>query len=471
MYDHVIIGAGPCGLTLAYYLAKYNKKVLLIDRQGTIGGCHRVRRVNNYFTEHGPRIYLHNYFSLIDVLSDMGRSFDDLFTPYNFSMLGSIGSTSSKFLFKERMAMAYEFIKFMINEQPSHNMTMLEFAKSYGFTDESIKMVDNLCKLTDGGTINNYTLYEFNQILNQNVLYGIFQPKKPNDVGLFKIWEDALNKTGNVELMLNTEIDKIISSDKADMVVTKNGKQIQASTFIFAIPPKFMMPIIKSSTNINMFGEYNDLNRWAINTAYLIYIPIVFHWNIKLQLEQIVPFPSSDYGLVHVILSDYMDFANPNSLTVIVCTVKNADQKSSYNGKTANECNEKELIDEVFRQLKLIRPNLPAPMVSLLSPEMFKNKETGNWDSTDSAFFYTKDGYRPNSSVYNNLFWVGTHNGASDYSFTSFQSAQENAIALLHQLEPNSKDKVLLHEPKTIRWSLAMTILLILAVVIYKLWR
>jgi hypothetical protein len=367
--------------------------------------------------------------------------------------------------------MLYEFIKFMINEQETRNITMLEFVNNYGFSDDSIKLVDNICRLTDGGTINNYTVYEFNQILNQNALYSIYQPRLPNDVGLFKIWEDALRKTGNVELMLNTEIDKIITSNKCDFVVTKDGRQIQATNFIFAIPPKFMMPILKNSTNINMFGEYNDLNQWAIRSMYLIYIPIVFHWNTKLQLEQIVPFPSSDYGLVHVVLSDYMDFANPNSLTVIVCTVKNADQKSSYTGKTANECNEQELIDEVFRQLRLIRPSLPSPTASLLSPEMFQNKETGNWDSTDSAFFYTKDGYRSNKSIYNNLFWAGTHNGESDYSFTSFQSAQENAIALLHQLEPNSKDTVLLHEPKTIRWSIAMTILLILVVVIYKLWR
>ena len=30
-YDYTIIGGGPCGLTIAYILSKYNKKILIID--------------------------------------------------------------------------------------------------------------------------------------------------------------------------------------------------------------------------------------------------------------------------------------------------------------------------------------------------------------------------------------------------------------------------------------------------------
>ncbi len=56
MYDYAIVGAGPAGLTMALYLAKNNKHVILIDRELTIGGCHRVRRVDGMFSDHGPRI-------------------------------------------------------------------------------------------------------------------------------------------------------------------------------------------------------------------------------------------------------------------------------------------------------------------------------------------------------------------------------------------------------------------------------
>ena len=32
MYDYIIVGAGPTGLTLAYCFAKYGKKCLLVDK-------------------------------------------------------------------------------------------------------------------------------------------------------------------------------------------------------------------------------------------------------------------------------------------------------------------------------------------------------------------------------------------------------------------------------------------------------
>lgn len=64
-YDIVIIGAGPTGLAFAQCCKNLNLKILIIDREQTIGGCHRVRRefINNeyIFTEHSPRVYFNNF--------------------------------------------------------------------------------------------------------------------------------------------------------------------------------------------------------------------------------------------------------------------------------------------------------------------------------------------------------------------------------------------------------------------------
>ena len=40
---------------------------------------------------------------------------------------------------------------------------------------------------------------------------------------------------------------------------------------------------------------------------------------------------------------------------------------------------------------------------------------------------------------YQNLYNVGTQNGNSGYAFTSMETAVDNAIHLLHQIEPRSK--------------------------------
>ena len=111
MYDYIVIGAGPCGLTLAHYLSKHNKKILLLDMNEDIGGCHRVKRVNGRITEHGPRVYIDNYLTLKNVLKDMNTDWTDIFTPYQFSMNDTMKELFEIMTLKEIYVFAKQFIK------------------------------------------------------------------------------------------------------------------------------------------------------------------------------------------------------------------------------------------------------------------------------------------------------------------------------------------------------------------------
>jgi hypothetical protein len=471
MYDYIIIGSGPAGLTLAWYLATYNKKILLLEREFEIGGCHRVRRVNGLFSEHGPRIVISNYFSLMDILSEMNIKFDDIFTGYKYPSYSVGKNLLSLMNFKELMAFSYEFIKFIFNENPSRNVTMREFTKKYNFKPQVIKYIDIICRISDGGTIDNYTLFEFLEILNQNIFYNLYQPKLPNDLALFKYWQNALLQTGNVDIILGIEVSFIHNNkDKIDYIIAKNKKnnkniKLKSLNYIFAIPPTSMLKIIKNSSDVNMFGNINNYEKWVNLSKYLVYIPINFHWNTKVKTRNLQGITDSDYGISYIVMSDYTNFKDPRSQTVITCAVKIKDRKSSFNNKTADECNKEELISEVFRQLKIYQPYLPNPTYSILSPEMYKDKE-GKWDSIDSAYFYTKAGYKSSKSNYNNLFWVGTHNGNSKYSFTAMESAMTNSIAFLHEVVPESKNDVIIEEPFTIR-KLIFIIFILLIFIVY----
>ena len=48
MYDLIIIGAGPAGLTAALYALRANKKVLLLDAQGYGGQIINAGQIENY---------------------------------------------------------------------------------------------------------------------------------------------------------------------------------------------------------------------------------------------------------------------------------------------------------------------------------------------------------------------------------------------------------------------------------------
>ena len=61
MYDLIIIGAGPAGLTAAYELSESNNKVLLIEKKSQVGGLAETKVFGSYRYDIGPhRFYTKN---------------------------------------------------------------------------------------------------------------------------------------------------------------------------------------------------------------------------------------------------------------------------------------------------------------------------------------------------------------------------------------------------------------------------
>ena len=115
-YDYAIVGGGPTGMTIAWVLAKNNKKVILIEKDEVLGGCHKVLRVDGYFTEHGPRVYSNSYLMFIDILSDMGFAFNDLFKPYKFQISKIDNKTVLNLNFNEKLSLITAFTKLIFNK-------------------------------------------------------------------------------------------------------------------------------------------------------------------------------------------------------------------------------------------------------------------------------------------------------------------------------------------------------------------
>ena len=85
-YDLVIVGAGPAGLALAHTSSSIYRRILIIDKELEIGGCHRVKRNSDgMFTEHGPRIYLSIYYNFFNLMNEMGLKVEDVFVNYKYS--------------------------------------------------------------------------------------------------------------------------------------------------------------------------------------------------------------------------------------------------------------------------------------------------------------------------------------------------------------------------------------------------
>jgi hypothetical protein len=181
--DYIIVGGGPAGLTAAWLLSKSGKRCTILESAKQIGGCHSVRRENGLFSEHGPRIYSGSFVNFKALLKDLGTSFDDLFTRYWFSISTIGGKTTKSMTWGEIWAFFKAYIGFSFGVDYK-TTSMAEFMKSHKFTEKTRDYIDRLCRLTDGAASDNYSVYKFLQLLNQEAPYILYQPKQPNDEGL-----------------------------------------------------------------------------------------------------------------------------------------------------------------------------------------------------------------------------------------------------------------------------------------------
>jgi hypothetical protein len=159
-----------------------------------------------------------------------------------------------------------------------------------------------------------------------------------------------------------------------------------------------------------------------------------------------------------------MIFNNKSSKTVISCAITKRDVKSNRINKTANECSEKELIDEIYYQLLTKYNNLPVPTIAVMSPGNYiSNNE---WIDLDTAFISTaiNNTYIPfQSKTIPSLYNLGTHNGKSLYKYTSIEAAISNSKALAFELYPDLINKYQIKKPL---WTLKNVLLLIMIIII-----
>lgn len=429
-YDYIIVGGGPSGMTLAWLLEDKTRKILLIEDEEILGGCHRVHRVNGFFSEHGPRVYSNSYLMLIELLKDMDIDFNDYFVEYKTSTTKVGKKTPNSFTFSEKFSFVKAFLQLFINSDYGKTISIKDFCEDNDFTLNSIDYIERLCRLTDGASHENYTLHQFLQLANQQLLYKLYQPRKPNDKGFIKKWEDKLIECGNITIMKSCNVIQLIpnvSKNIIESVVVSQEQlisHIKGKKIILAIPPKPLYIILKNSPGVeNAFININELQSWKNKNSYFDYISLTFHYYNKIDLPKKAGFPKSPWGIAFIILSNYMDFSDEPSKTVISITITFPEKENKY-GKTVHQCT----TDEIFNYVKEELYFFPPPDLVIMSPNVIKN---GNhWINLDTAYVVTTNNQllKDTSEQFNNLYAVGIFNGNSLYNFTSIESAVQNAV-------------------------------------------
>lgn len=476
-YDIVIVGAGPAGLAMAHACSALNKRILVIDREQSIGGCHRVKRVKGMFTEHGPRIYVSTYVNLFYLMSEMGLKLSDIFTDYKHDFVTvAIQNILPNFSIWELGVFTATYFMYLMNNEHGKNISLRKYLVKYGFSSKSIDIIDRLCRYTDGGNIDTYSLNKL--IVLQDGMFNIkiYQPKKPLDTSLFVLWRSFLEQR-NVTFALGKEVTYIhkLDNNKIQYIILNDKDTVYLDKLIFAIPPTALVKALKGTSIQDCFGNIGHLANWSEKTEYIEYVSITYHFKDDLKLPAINGLTfETDWGIVVVNLTDYMTDIEEGYKTVLSTAICKCDANSSFIYKTANECNKEELFAEVYRQIKgSMFPDLPSEYMAVLNPSNYYDVRKNRWECTDDAYFNTiHTNVIPNGSEScKNVYNVGTHNGRSYTSYTCMESAISNGMALACILYPQLRSKYYLR--KTLRGKeyvmLIMIIITIIVIVYYSL--
>jgi hypothetical protein len=362
----------------------------------------------------------------IDLLKDLEIDFLEYFVEYKAGISKIDKKSMNTLNKKEKRAFSWAFIYLIFNSNYGKKTSMKEFATKNNFSEDGIDYLERFCRLTDGASLENYTLHQFLQIGNQHYFYKIYQPKYPNDKGFIKKWEDKLIET-KVDIRKNSNVLNINVKDNKVIGLTveinKKIEVIKAKKIILTVPPKPLYNILNESKGCeNAFG---DITKWKEDNSYFDYIPMTFHYKLKIKLPKIEGFPKTAWGIGFIILSNYMDFTSDDepSKTVISITIT-FPERTNEDGKTVHDCSKIEIIEYVKKQLNMF----PEPDSVIISPNVVRKGD--KWVNLDTAFVVTTqtDFLNFSSHKFDNLFAVGIFNGNSNYNFTSIESAVQNAI-------------------------------------------
>jgi uncharacterized protein with NAD-binding domain and iron-sulfur cluster len=386
-YDYIIIGSSPSGLTCAYYLARLGRKILLIDKNEKIGGSYCVDRVDGLFYEKTQHFYSDSFQNFKNLLFNFGTSFNNLFNPIKYSWL--------KLNYNEIIILIFEYFRLFYNESFSKNISICDFIKKKNFCKQSIKYINSITNLTK-----QFTLYEFLQLNIKGLDYKLYQPKLSNDLQLLNIWTNKILDTNNCTIKLNCKITDYNYDNNKLISLAINNNIIKANKYILV--------------SDNVSNEY---------------LTVYFHWDCKLNLQDICEIPISDWGVVYNILSNYMYLNDSRSVTVISVAITLLYSKSTFSNKCALESCDNELLNETFRQLRETFINLPDPTYSIFQDNYIKENKI-------------------NSILLNKQF-TNLYNINCLFNNT-IESSIVDSINLINKLELNMENKIKIYKTEDI---------------------
>ena len=443
--DYIIIGGGPTGLSLAYYLVKLNYKVTLIEKDNLLGGSWNSYWIDNkYFSENSPRVLGgFSYSSNMKFFKDIGMKDEDFYPIYgNFieSNLKISKFISESFTIKDYFIFGAAFLKYGFSK---NKMVMSEWMDSVSlskFAKNSIRIISiTICDLPENTNVTNF----FGSLSMTNLK----QMKEPDK--WVNLLEEYFSSKNNISIFKNMKVTELVSEkDKITEVHCYDNyhhkkKILKANKIVICTQSNNIYPILKNSNQLirnNWFPE-SKMKKWSEETFYS-------GFGFQLHFDFDVKFPKtwcwscmSEWTIIILPVSDWLTTKSKDTSikTVWSCCIIDMDTKSKNINKTANECSKDEVIDECMYQLNLLY-KIPTPKVITISPGI--NKKNGKWESLNTGFTRNKMDYLPIKGKLDNLFALGCFTYSKNYVIANMETATDATLHFLDLYETNKIKKI-----------------------------
>jgi hypothetical protein len=404
MYDYAIIGGGITGLTLSYFLAKNNYKVILIEKEDKLGGCWKQEWIEDkYFSEHSPRVLIKNdnFYRLLreinyDIDKNTTTTYGNIFET-NFKLLNFF---YDKFTFRELLILMKSKI-FGVEK----NITVSEYFNKYNFSEKGRKAL-TIISIVIANSPNKLLVSEL--FGESNNIPMFYQFKNADWIDIF---ENKLIEM-KVDILKNTEINNI-----------NNINNINANKYILTLPPiAFKRLVDKNDLLKDNWMDYNLFNKWVENSYYISF-------GFQLHFDNYIKFNRKwcwscmdEYNLIILPTSEYLDIytKDENVKTVWSCTIVDTSVYINKFKKTVDEMTKEEIINDIIERLNV------KPYKYTFSEGL--EKINNRWISKDSSFSLSKYGIINPKGKIDNIYTVGSHNTSG---ITTIGKAVDNAIYFL----------------------------------------